>query len=323
MFLLCHVTVARAGGDVQMGFYIRRACAQVLDVMSERQIFIHAGAHRTGSSSFQMCLHENRTVLAEAGYQVEYPQRDGISSGDLALRLPAPRHGRKAMTEFANRISKQFANPGKPLILSEENIPGRMIHFYEGKFYPAAQKRFETLRAGLQDARIMRLVFLVRAYDSLCVSGFRKRAEDNAVDPFNDQRERMVAMDRGWFEIVQMMRDILRPEQLLVLPYENRGKSVELLQRLVPDAVALPLVEPERNLNTSATDAALEALQARYWAGEKLPRSKWRDIIAQYAADTERRGFAEFTDKQRSAMQARYEADVARIAKMRDVTLLD
>ena len=289
--------------------------------MEPRQVFIHAGAHRTGTSSFQMCLHLNAAALGRAGYQAAYPGRDGVPSGTLGLRLPAPRHGTGATGRFAPRVAEALADydPGRPLILSEENIPGRMIHFQSGHFYPAAEARLAALRAGLGEAVIPRLLIVLRSYDAFYVSCHRKRAEDNWVPPFADSIPNLMAMDRGWPEIVALLRDALRPERLIVLPYENRGDSVDLLRRLVPGLAAVELVEPETAVNLSATDAALEVLQARYRAGETLSRDEWRDVVADHASDTADRGFARFSDEHSAGLRARYAADLARISKMRGV----
>ena len=46
-----------------------------------KRIYLHAGAHRTGSSSFQMCLYANRDLLGSMGLDVAYPGRDGVPGG--------------------------------------------------------------------------------------------------------------------------------------------------------------------------------------------------------------------------------------------------
>ncbi|THH38431.1 hypothetical protein E4Z66_02345 [Aliishimia ponticola] len=286
-----------------------------------RDIYLHAGAHRTGTSSFQMALHVNRAVLKDAGYALAYPGRDGIPSGRLSLKLPAPRHGPKQAERFANRLAEQFANSDKPLIMSEENIPGRMFHFYAGRFYPAAEARLQTLRAGFANATFKRVVYVIRPYDALYVSAFRKRAEDNPVRPFSEIRPKLLEMDRGWPEIAALMRDILQPEELVILSYARRGSSRDLLSRLLPETF-LTLDEPEQIKNLSATDRALEAVQARYAAGEALTRAQWKAIIAEYAEETEPRGFATFEPKQRAQLQARYADDLTRIGDMPGVTLI-
>lgn len=284
-----------------------------------KRIFLHAGAHRTGTSSFQLCLYENRAALAAAGYDVAYPGRDGAPEGRLRLQLPRKRHGMKRVPEFAARLRPHLhgfsPDPDRALILSEENIPGLMRHFYDGLFYPGSDKRLLTV-AETCGAPSEHCLFILRSYDELFVSAYRKRAEDNPVPPFAELVPQFMAMDRGWPELVAELRDLLKPGRLTVLPYERRGSSVGLLRRLVPDLEHVALTEPGRSVNLSATDAALEALQTRYRAGETLKEAQWRRVIADHADDRAPRGFAAFDPQDRDALRARYAQDLERIAAM-------
>lgn len=288
--------------------------------MSDLPLYLHAGAHRTGTSSFQMCLHENRAVLEGAGFAVAYPGRDGIPSGTLALRLPGPKDADlgPSLTKVRRTLADHSA--GRPMILSEENVIGRMMHFMQGLFYPAARARAQVMRDAW-DGPIAHLLLVVRPYGALFSSGYRKRAEDNPVPPFDTLRRSYMAMDRGWPELVEVLRDTLRPEAFTVLPYEKRGTSADLLARLVPGLPGGALIEPAQDVNVSASDAALEALQALYRAGDKLDRAAWKAVIAEHAGDRTPRGFAAFSEEEERVWQQRYYEDLSRLAGMDGVTL--
>ncbi len=288
--------------------------------MTDVPIFIHAGAHRTGTSSFQMCLHENRSALQQAGLSLAYPGRDGIPSGNLALRLPGT-IGMEVEDGVVDRARATLAahSNGKHLILSEENILGRMFHFMKGQFYPMAEERCRVLRAAWEGP-VAHVLLVVRPYDEMFVSGYRKRAEDNAVPPFDDLRPKYLEMDRGWPQIVEILRDTLIPETLSVVPYPARGTSVSLLERLVPGIPGSALVEPKRTVNQSASDAGLEALQQAYLGGQKLPRKEWKAVIGAHAADRSSRGFAEFSPQEKADLSARYASDLKQIEWMSGIS---
>jgi hypothetical protein len=290
-----------------------------------KAVYIHAGAHRTGTSSFQACLSKNRDCLGALGYDVAYPGRDGVPGGRLRLRLPRPRHGDKRITAFATGVRNSLAelspDPSRALILSEENLAGPMHHLYEGRFFPAARKRFRTLAAAL-DAPPDHVVFVVRSYADLYVSAHRKRAEDNAVTPFRDLVPHFLAMDRGWPDLLADLRDHLNPACLTVLPYEGRGESRALLKTLVPDLAQSELAEPTIAMNQSATDAALDAVQSRYRTGDTLRRPEWREVLNAHAHKTGSTGFAAFPDRDRAILEDRYRADLERLDAMDGVTFL-
>lgn len=289
--------------------------------MSDQPLYIHAGAHRTGTSSFQMCLHENRALLADKGWALAYPQRDGIPSGDLSLRLPRPRDTRLGRPIIHTSRKLAAHSGGRPLILSEENIPGRMMHFIKGQFYPAAEKRCEVLRAAWPGP-IAHVLFVVRPYDQLFVSGYRKRAEDNPVPPFDVLRPNYMRMDRGWPELVTVLRDVLRPERLTIVPYAHRGASTKLLKRLVPGLDGAPLKEPVSAINVSATDAALIALQDHLAKEEPSAPTARHSILTAHAHVTAPRGFAAFTEDEAAYWTARYAEDLERLAIFDGVTLI-
>lgn len=288
--------------------------------MADAPISIHAGAHRTGTSSFQMCLHENRQALDQMGWTLAYPGRDGIPSGDLALRLPSGHRvpAKAAAKKVADVLSGY--RDGRPVILSEENILGRMFHFMQGQFYPFADERCAALRDGWSGP-IAHVVLVVRPYASLYMSAFRKRAEDNEMPPFDKVRSAYLSMDRGWPELVSLMQDILQPQTFTVIPYTARGTSLDVLKRLVPDLPVADLVEPKRVVNQSATDAALQALQAQYRAGQSLSRADWKAVIDEYAHDTVSRQFAAFTETEVAHLAARFASDLKQIEWMPNVTL--
>ncbi len=288
------------------------------------KVHVHIGAHRTGTSSFQLCLDVNRDVIRAAGYREGFPSRDGVSSGQLSLRLPQPRH--KEIEEFLPRIRRQVARdpmnyPTHPIVISEENIIGGLFHFQQGQFYPAAEKRFRTLNTALETTPEHALI-VVRDYGPLYVSCFRQRAVDRKVGNFRDAVPHYLAMDRGWPELVTAIQTVLQPRHLTVVRYENRGESRKLLSLLVPDLPVDQLVEPERTLNVRGTDAAMIALQKRYETGEDMSRWDRRKLLEDMAGDTRNLGFAEFTDTETKALSLRYQQDLERLAGMDGFTLI-
>ncbi|KEJ89668.1 hypothetical protein Z948_3156 [Sulfitobacter donghicola DSW-25 = KCTC 12864 = JCM 14565] len=270
-------------------------------------------------------LAENRDLLANEGYDIAYPGRDDIPQGDLRLRLPHPRNLAKWESGFlpgATKELQRFATPDShAMILSEENIPGRMIHFPTGQFYPAAEVRLQTLAAAAQ-APVLRAVLVVRDYVGLYVSAYRKRAEDNVSPPFAEGRHNMLHMDRGWPELVRLVFKHLKVQELVVIDYARRGRSVDILGMLVPELAGVPLREPARRMNHSATDAALIELQSRYQKGEVLQRQEWQKIIADNREDKKPRGVSEFTKRQTRILEGRYQEHLDEIAQMPAVMLL-
>ncbi|EAQ01610.1 hypothetical protein OB2597_04198 [Pseudooceanicola batsensis HTCC2597] len=293
-------------------------------VMAEAGIYIHAGAHRTGTSSFQLFLSANAARIRAMGHDLAYPARDGIPGGRLRLRLPGLGTGGRRRDELRAFLTEEMAvhstAPDRPLILSEENIPGRMMHFYGGAFYPAIRRRLRLLRSVLPGP-VRRLVYVIRPYDALFVSAFRKRSEDNPVDPFDTIKPALLGMEEGWPHVVSALRDVLAPEELVVRSYDRRGDDADLLRRLVPDLPEGGWQMPERRLNVSATDAALFALQGVYAAGGTLDRAGWQAVVSDHSGDRADRGYARFTKEERALLRARYDDHLAELGSMDGIVL--
>ena len=291
-----------------------------------KAVYIHAGAHRTGTSSLQMCLAQNRAVLEPLGYDLAYPGRDGIPDARLRLKLPRGNVSEDRLPGFADGIRRHLGrispDPERALALSEENIPGPMTHFYKGQFFPFAISRFLAIAMALED-RPRHILFVVRSYDELMVSGYRKWAEDNPVPSFAQFIPEFLKIKQGWPWVLRHLRDRLQPEKLTVLPYEARGSSVDLLRHLLPDLGAVDLQEPDRSLNLSATDKALEVLQARYHAGEQLERPEWQAVIAEHADQRDNLGFARFDEGSRTQLRDKYQRDINRIRRMPGIEFVD
>ncbi|MGD9866083.1 MAG: sulfotransferase [Pseudodonghicola sp.] len=293
-----------------------------------RRVYLHAGAHRTGTSSLQLCLAENRELLEGRGYALAYPARDGAPEGRLKLKLPEPRHEGADIDRLTDRAAReidQIAGARDRLILSEENVPGRMMHFYSGRFFPAAETRAQALAQALGGpvgGPVAHLVYVLRAYDGFFVSAHRKRAVQRSVPDFASFRAQLRGLDRGWPELIALLQSHLRPERFTVIDYGQRGQSRDLLARLLPDVAAAELREPAQVLNLSATDRALEAIQARFAAEPRLAQAEIDRLIAAHAEDRADLGFASFPETERRDWRDRYAADLDRIAAMPDIALV-
>jgi hypothetical protein len=291
-----------------------------------KKYFIHLGAHRTGSSSFQLSLHENREVLLSSGYGVAFPSRDGVKSGALALRLPRPRHNHDDVLEMSERMASHLektavTGPCGSVLLSEENILGSMGHLERGQFYPAAEKRFRAIYAAIGHAP-EHVLLVIREYDSFFRSCFRKRSEMRKVKSFRELMPYYLSMDRGWYEVVQAILENLKPTALTVIDYRHRSTNAALMQKLVPDLGSVPLREPGRALNMNATDAALVAFQKRYGEGHTLSREQRGEIVSAHAGQSESLGVSEYTATEAAALKLRYKRDADRISTIPGITFI-
>lgn len=269
----------------------------------------------------------NRAALEADGFDLSYPSRDGVPGGTLAMRLPMPRHGPEDIAAFKEKLGRilkgQVTEGRDKLLLSDENLPGVIRNFFHAKLYPNCGKRAGVLQHAVQGigGEVAHMLFVIRPYAELFVSGYRKHAEDRPIGPFEEMADSLSRFQGGWPRTVQALRDKLRPDECTVVEIGRRGASRELLAELVgtkPDA----FVEPDKALNVSATDAAMQALQEVYQSGGTLKRAEWKQVIERHASDTEDRGFARFDAAQKARLDARYADDLDKLRAMPEIRVI-
>ncbi len=291
-------------------------------------VHIHVGAHRTGSSAFQMFLDLNAAALRAQGVDLAYPDRDGAKGGRLKLFLPAPRHTAETvdwrMKKAQHNLARQVTDPARPLILSEENILGRMDPFYHGQFYPFLHARARFMARVLDGRRVARILLLVRPYDSLFVSAYRKRSEDNEMGDFNVMRERMAVFEGdGWPEVALTLIKELNPRKLVVIPYKRPRHELDLARALMPKLDLSQLKEPTLPVNASLSDAGLFELQKRYLAGEAPDRAVIEQVRAEFAETEVDAPYAAFTGAQKETLRTRYYDDLDTLRLMSGIKVID
>ncbi len=292
------------------------------------RVLIHVGAHRTGSSAFQMFLDLNADALRAQDLDLAYPSRDGAEGGKLKLFLPAPTHTQEALEwregKASYNLSRQVTDPARRLVLSEENLLGGLDPFVRGRFYPFCELRARFLARVLKGRPVGRVLLVVRPYDSMFVSAFRKLSEYKQMPDFNETREDMAAFKgNGWPGVVLTLLRELAPRRLMILPYQRSRREVDLARALVPGLQTEGLREPVHPVNASLSDAALIELQKHYAAGELPQRALVEQLRTDYADAAPPHPYAVFTPEQKAALRARYEADLETLRLLMGVRILD
>ncbi len=289
-------------------------------------VYLHLGAHRTGTGSFQEFLASNADNFADFGVNLAVANRDGSSEGSFKLRLPDARHFRKddldERREWLNLAFEECRiNHRARTLVSEENIPGSFNSIFSEHPYGAAFDRMQFFQSGLT-GKVRRALFVVRSYDTFLPSAYRKRCEFRKIAPFAEYAADQMKADRGWPELIDDIRNAFAPEELVVLAYEDRWSHIEMLQHLMPETEQVDFAPLTRRFNVSATDAACRAMQAHFASGKKLSPAGLAQMIRNYADDTSGPPIAAFTDKDAEILQSRYADEIARIGKMSGVSLI-
>ncbi|NDW52380.1 hypothetical protein [Aliiroseovarius sp. PrR006] len=294
-----------------------------------REVHLHLGAHRTGSTAFQMVLSANATALHAQGLRLGFPERSRVPNGQLRTHLDHAALGDPK--QLKKQIAKNRADLAPVLntdeyhqaLLSEENFIGGMISFEQGRFYPNVRERMILLRMVLHPAEIGNVMLMIRSYDSLFESAFRKRAETHVMPSYEAVRHRQAEFEGGWPTVVEAILAELKPQKLLVVPYRRERDDLALLELLCPHLGLAGLTPSEGYTNMSFPDAALFEIQRQRRAGKKLFWDEKRAIYDAFADKVAERPFVQLYPDHAENLRARYLSDLELLRRRSDVTLVE
>jgi hypothetical protein len=284
------------------------------------QIVVHAGTHCTGAEEFQTVLGASRAALTDAGLDLAYPGRGGAEGGRFDCAFPEPRHQFSDICDHVAAIGGALAESqsgADRFLISEHDLAGRMAGLLGGRFYPTARQRAEALRAALGRA-VDRLVLVVKPYDALFVSAWRRFALDRPMEPFADYAPGMANFSGGWTDVVEALRDGLDARHVTVLA--ERPAPAELFAHLLPDFrlpnLKLPAAQPE------VTESAIAMIQRHYRQGGRFVAGQRERILAFHARQPQLPREAVFAGLPLADLRGRFVADLDTIARMRGVEVV-
>ena len=215
------------------------------------RFILHIGQSKSGTTSLQAFLAENRPALAAAGICYPDVERNGIplkvqDHNPVAEELSGiHRHPHLSAEEYFTQFREQAAKAGcQTILLSGESFFGAPHIWTLSKaedFYASHKKKLERLKALLAGDECQIIVYL-RPQDDWLESAIGQviRYEGllgRRIYENDNQLADLLAPHLDYAAILDLWRDILNPAQLTVIPFERTalkdGDTVaDFLQRL-------------------------------------------------------------------------------------------
>lgn len=177
------------------------------------KLFLHIGLHKTGTSSIQESLIQNKDNLAKEGilYINNLKIFDNILNNDyFNIKLVG-----KCITELEN-ISKSKNNTIKKIIISNEAFSGNPFDGYKKlkiivKYLSKISKRFET-----------KIILYLRRQDELIESLYIQSIKDGKTDLFNDFIKTLKYDSFNWSNYLKIWMQHFSKNQLIVRMYDKK-----------------------------------------------------------------------------------------------------
>jgi hypothetical protein len=274
-------------------------------VRSLLEVFLHMGAHRTGTTTFQRTLQQNHRDLSKNGVTFWGPRmtRGGMFSGLLrgddaeageTRRLIARNQG-----VIRLEMDRMQARGQKRLLVSEENMLGGLrANLRAQVLYPGLEARLARF-AGAFGPVTTRIGLAIRPYETYWASAYAQGIPQGHRVPEEADLDRLVTQPRTWRHVIGDLARAFPRADIVVWEWDR------LVAR--PRAQLALMAGPVRGLN-------LRAGQDRHNAS--APREVLRAMVADRGGDAFRRiaegtgPYQPFDQHHIEALQARYREDL-------------
>ena len=270
-------------------------------------VILHIGAHRTGTTTFQQYLENNRDHLHEIGTQVWGPKRTraGLFSG--LVKKPTDisdatvRRGDRSNGLIRMEMDRLAQAGVKSLIVSEENMFGTMWNNLQtAQLYPETQARLDRFSAGFGFAR-KRIALSVRSYDKYWASVLAFMIKQGWRAPDTAFLDRLVTQPRRWRDVIRDVAAVFPAAELVVWPFEGFVGQSDNQLALINNGAVPAMMRGQRDWhNASPSCAKLRQIfldRGNHAAAFALPNdySRWQP----------------FSDQHIAALRSQYDDDIA------------
>lgn len=292
-----------------------------------KRLILHIGTHKTGSTSLQAFLCENRGRLAQAGY--DFPlmavQPNGVKEGrngnflyPYVLDQLDPKKNSKNQRERMQANVQSFlsaAGKTETMILSEERI------WHEGaqdeRYWPVLRALFDEAGFDCVD-----VVVYLRRQDRFITSLWNQKVKDASKEQgtlkeyaFSD--ESLNAMDYG--AVIEKLEGIFGREHIVVRVFDRAELVDGDIRRDFCHALNIPLdpgfAFPYERLNPGLTPAVAEVKRLINTTAEYNDVGNFLRFAAESVSALEGAPSSRLRPEDARALLDRYAAGNARIAR--------
>ena len=230
-------------------------------------IFLHVGAHRTATTSFQHYLQANAGLIEALGIRVWGPSqaRNGLFSGIFPKFRSAPNP--ISVKRACGRVSLQLENLSyagtSKLLISEENMIGSARHCVRNAMlYPAIGERMARFDE-IFGHRLKRVMLTLRAPDMWWSSAIAYTVSRGHTVPDQAALASIAASPRSWRDVITDLACALPDTEIQVSTFEEYAGRPDALFARITDEPAPPNTQTFWR-NRTPDLPALRGLLAQY-----------------------------------------------------------
>lgn len=247
------------------------------------KVFIHFGAHKTGTTYLQRLMAGNSDFFnrRNSRFLAKKNAKPAINSliqwhWDLNKGADAPENP----DEFVKFLKELKSGPGESVFLSYEGLLGRMDLGRTGSIYPSAHLSSKLIKEQLGGCDI-KVAFCIRDYSDFVESCYKWLVKDGIQRSFDKFYEGIDKSSLSWIPVVQALYDNFGKNNVYLWLYEDyRVKPMEIEREMlnffygdVAEGELQYNIEPEANVSFNE-----RSLNTMLWLNRKI--SKNEDLTA-------------------------------------------
>lgn len=241
----------------------RRLASRLRPAATQRRFTLHIGLHKTGTTTIQTMLRDNRRALA--GHLHVLSRLDpAVRAVTRITHTTATEAGAQAARADLIAAARALGRSCRHLphtILSHEDIPGCLpTRHREGGLYPASQTMLCAVVEGLAaEGLIVEVIVMLREMDDWTRSVQQQKHQGSSGFRKPEAFRKLHGLPDTWDDLVARLTVATAPAPLHVLSFEDERRAPRFGQTIlrlcdVPDSVSEGLNWPApRNVRNPAT----------------------------------------------------------------------
>jgi hypothetical protein len=240
-------------------------------LVAARQVYLHIGAPKTGTTYLQRVLHNNRDALAACGvlYATGSTSRDPVWAAEVLRGLDLSRHWRSEATGAWDRIVDQVRGWDGTVVISHE--------FFGACTAPQAQRALNDLAPSE-----VHLVFTARDYVSAAGAVWQERIKYGHATRFSDFRLDDIGKAPMWswrtqdvLAILTRWQHDLAPSRVHVVTVPRGGRT-ELLWERFASAIGVDPAVASVDIPSANTSLGLAQAELLRRVDERIGTVLWK-----------------------------------------------
>lgn len=282
-----------------------------------KNLIVHVGAHKTGSTFLQNTMKNNLKLLREnaVGYFGGEDARVNFTRNIVypAVGLRESAQTRGDFVSQARSLLEEKAGDTTSLFLSNENVLGYCdLTLNEGLIYPKAKSVFEFISELSGDWNV-KIVYFIRGYSDFIESTYVQKIKEGFSYTFEKYKRLCHPEKISWVESVDAARALFGEDNVTLVKYEDfRNDQIEILDKVLstlPDSPIELEVDAGKTVNPSYSNIALELARMANSVLRKTDLKDYRNFLTRRFPVSEYGRVSLLTDEERAMFHKKYQED--------------